>query len=241
MPIALTRDLIAKVHCEVVDPGPRPGALYLDDQDYAAMADGLLGTHEPAFGFWVFAYGSLIWKPAFPAVEQRIATVPGWHRAFALKLTRWRGTPQRPGLMLTLDSGGSCRGIAYRMAKEGLRGCLIGLLKREMTSKPSTVAPRWVRASTEGGALRALAFTVDRAGPAYAGRLAEADIVETLSTAVGHWGSCAEYLLNTIENLERYGIRDRMLWRLQAHVAERIESRQSSLGSAHATSMEAVQ
>ena len=73
------------------------------------------------------------------------------------------------------------------------------------------------------GTLRALAFTVDRRGPAYAGRLAEAEVVETLSTAVGHWGSCAEYLLNTVENLEQRGIHDRMLWRLQARVAERIE------------------
>jgi glutathione-specific gamma-glutamylcyclotransferase len=240
MPLALTHDLVAKVHREIVDPGPRPGAVYLDDDDYAAIAQRLLAARERRFGFWVFAYGSLIWKPAFRAVEQRVATVSGWHRAFALRLVRWRGTPDCPGLMLTLDSAGSCRGVVYRMADDEVADNLTALLKREMTAKPSSVAPRWVRARTAGGPLQALAFTVDRSGPAYAGRLPEADVVETLSTAVGHWGSCAEYMLNTVENLERHGIRDRMLWRLQARVADRIARRHSPKAPAVATSPRAA-
>jgi cation transport protein ChaC len=227
MNIALSRELVAKVHRPVVDPGPRPGVAYLDDEDYSAIADQVLRSWKAAEGFWVFAYGSLIWKPAFPAVDERKATVPGWHRAFALRLTRWRGTPECPGLMLTLDRGGSCQGIAYRMADPNLRQALICLLQREMTVKPSTTAPRWVSAMTAEGPLRALAFTVDRKGAAYAGGLPEDHVVDTLSTAVGHWGSCAEYLLNTVENLDRHGIRDGLLWRLQARVAQRIASRRA--------------
>jgi cation transport protein ChaC len=127
--------------------------------------------------------------------------------------------------MLTLDRGGSCQGIAYRVAEQDLRQALIQLLQREMTAKPPTQAPRWVSAMTAEGRLHALAFTVDRNGPAYAGTLSEDQTVDTLAVAVGHWGSCAEYLLHTVENLDRHGIRDGLLWRLQARVAERIASR----------------
>ncbi len=232
MQLALTRDMVANAHRVVTDSGPRPGALYLGDDDYEEIADRLLAMNGRT-GFWVFAYGSLIWKPEFPAIEELVATVNGWHRAFALRLSRWRGTPECPGLMLALDRGGRCRGLVCRMPENDLRAGLLRLLKREMTSKPSSIAPRWVKASTSKGTLRALAFTVDRRGPAYAGRLAEAEVVEVVSRAVGHWGSCAEYLLNTVENLERRGIHDRVLWRLQARVAERIEGtyRQDCLGS----------
>jgi len=226
MQLTLTRDMVAKTHHAVTDSGPRPGFRYLDEADYAEIADRLLASSDQA-GFWVFAYGSLIWKPEFPAVEELVATVNGWHRAFALRVSRWRGTPECPGLMLALDRGGRCRGVVCRMPDSDLRVGLLSLLKREMTAKPSSISPRWVKASTVKGALRALAFTVDRRGPAYAGRLAEAEVVESLSTAVGHWGSCAEYLLNTVEHLEQRGIHDRMLWRLQARVAERIDGTQS--------------
>jgi cation transport protein ChaC len=225
MNLALNRGLVAKVHRPVVDSGPRPGAAYLDDDDYAEIANRILQSWHAAQGFWVFAYGSLIWKPAFASIDQRKATVPGWHRAFALKLTRWRGTPECPGLMLTLDRGGSCHGIVYRVAEPNLRQTLIQLLQREMTVKPPTQAPRWVCANTAKGRLRALAFTVDRRGPAYAGALSEDQTADTLALAVGHWGSCAEYLLHTVENLDQHGIRDGLLWRLQARVAERIASR----------------
>ena len=64
---------------------------------------------------WLFAYGSLIWKPEIEHVEERIATVRGWHRSFCLKLTRWRGTQEQPGLMMGLDRGGACKGLAFRL------------------------------------------------------------------------------------------------------------------------------
>jgi glutathione-specific gamma-glutamylcyclotransferase len=128
----------------VVDPGPRSGTVYLQDEDYAWRVDHILTGRGRSREFWVFAYGSLIWKPEFAAVEERIAHAYGWHRAFALKMTRWRGSPERPGLMLALDRGGACKGIAYRLPEDGLIEALGKLLRREMSAKPSSNVPRWI-------------------------------------------------------------------------------------------------
>lgn len=222
MTLQLTPELVASVHRAVPDAGPQPGATYLQKHDYEAIADRILDGHDREEGFWVFAYGSLIWKPGFPATDEMDAQVYGWHRSFCLRLTRWRGTPECPGLMLALDGGGSCRGRALRMSGDGLRESLLGLLNREMTAKPSSVNPRWLRARTPAGPLHVLAFTVNRSGAAYAGKLPEPVVAETLARAAGHWGTCAEYLLRTVKSLEQHGIRDRSLWRLQAAVAQQI-------------------
>jgi len=124
--------------------------------------------------------------------------------------------------MMALDRGGSCRGIAYRLQEDDLRETLGQLFRREMSANPPSNVPRWVRLNTSQGYLQALAFTVSRTAPAYAGRLPDEEVVEALATAVGHWGSCAEYLHNTVTHLEAKGIRDRRLWSLQAQVAERL-------------------
>jgi len=222
MALVLTPELVARAHRAVIDLGPSPGVTYLQEEDYGRWIDQVLRAWEQEAGFWVFAYGSLIWKPEFVPVEERLAYAPGWHRAFALKLTRWRGTPERPGLMLTLDRGGSCRGIAYRLQEGDLRETLERLLRREMSANPPSNVPRWIWLKTSKGSLKALAFTVSRNAPAYAGGLSTGEVVEALATAVGHWGSCAEYLHNTVTHLEDKGIRDGRLWRLQAQVAERL-------------------
>src|SRR6476620_4696533 len=102
----LTFELVAKVGRIVADSGPSPGFVPMVDRDYEALADELLADRPLVGPLWVFAYGSLLWKPAFEASEERHAIAPGWHRTFRLKLSRWRGTPERPGLMLVLDRGG---------------------------------------------------------------------------------------------------------------------------------------
>jgi cation transport protein ChaC len=224
MMLTLTPELVAKAHRHVVDPGPRSGTVYLQDEDYAWWVDHILTGRGQSREFLVFAYGSLIWKPEFAAVEERIAHAYGWHRAFALKITRWRGSPERPGLMLALDRGGACKGIAYRLPEEGLTEALGKLLRREMSAKPPSNVPRWIGLETAQGPVRALAFVVDRNAPAYAGSLELGQVADTLATATGHWGSCAEYLYNTVTHLEARGIRDRKLWQLQALVAERLQA-----------------
>jgi len=222
MPLALTEELLAKVHRVEVDAGPSLGARYLSDDDFAAIRDRLLADRPAGGGLWVFAYGSLLWNPCFEASQAREATLHGWHRRFSLWLTRWRGTHAFPGLMLALDRGGSCRGMLYRLAEEGLDTTIDALLRREMSSLPPTNVPRWVTARSGGGTIRAIAFVADRTGPAYAGGVSEERLVEILALAAGHIGSCADYLRRTVIQLERLNMRDAGLWRLQSKVAAHI-------------------
>lgn len=218
----LTQDLVAKVHRVVPDPGPMSGVEYLDDAGYAAIVDQLLAQLPAGQPVWFFGYGSLLWRPACESTEQRSATVHGWHRTFALRLTRWRGTPDLPGLMLAIDRGGSCRGVAYRVPDGQERTALDKLLRREMSTRPSANVPRWVTARTAAGPLTALAFTMGKAFSAYERGLPEEEVVHRLAWACGHFGSCADYLMQTVAHLEELGIHDRYLWRLQALVAQRI-------------------
>ena len=227
--LLLTDELVAHVHRFEPDPGVQPGSVPLTEEDYEAVLDGLLSERRPG-PFWLFAYGSLIWKPEVTHVEERLATAPGWHRSFCLKLLRWRGTPECPGLMMALDRGGSCKGVIYRLPEDDLRAQLAKLLRREMTTKwppygerpLTTNAIRWINVTCGGEALPALAIVANPKGGAYAGRLGLDEVARTLATAAGHWGSCAEYLHNTVVHLEQRGIRDSNLWRLQELVAAEI-------------------
>jgi cation transport protein ChaC len=221
----LTRELVASVAQRVEDPGPASGHVYASSADIAAIGEALL-ARRPANGeVWVFAYGSLLWKPAFPVAGERVATLRGWHRAFRLGWDRrFRGSPERPGLMLVLDRGGMCTGIAQRLPPDDVVASLQRVLRREIAALPTPFPPRWVSVATAGGPLRAITFAVDRRSDAYVTGLSAEEIADVLATAVGHWGSMAEYLHNTVSHLEARGIADRCLWRMQELVAERIEA-----------------
>ena len=105
-----------------------------------------------------------------------------------------------------------------------LKAQLGKLFRREFTVKPQNSIPRWISVETEHGALRALAFVMNRDAPTYVGRLPPEEITDILTKACGHWGSGADYLRNTVAHLEEHGIRDRNLWHLQELVAERIKA-----------------
>lgn len=219
--MALTAALVARVARIEPDPGPAPGIVSLVDADYDELV-GALVAHRPPGDLWLFAYGSLIWKPELTFLERRRATVHGWHRSFCLRLTRWRGTRERPGLMMALDRGGRCDGIAYRLPAEDIEGQLHRLLRREMSTKPPTNCARWLAIRTAAGPMRAIGFAARRDGPGYGGPLPDAEVAHILARAAGHWGTGAEYLYQTIVHLEDFGIRDRHLWRLQEMVAKEI-------------------
>ncbi len=220
----LTAELIALVERTEPDPGPEAGTTEHTAADFALMADAVLAQHDPDH-LWVFAYGSLIWNPEFEAVEQRRAVAAGWHRSFCLKLTRWRGTRELPALMLALDRGGICVGIAYRLPAGDRHGQIVRLLEREIDANPPTNVPRWIEVATTEGRLKALAFIASRRGSAYAGKRPLAEVANVLSRAAGHWGSAAQYAFNTISKLEEHGIRDRSLWQIQKLMATEIHAR----------------
>jgi len=222
-PMALTPELVARVERTERDTSPEPGLTRLNDEDYDGIAEGLLRQYSPTT-FWLFAYGSLIWKPDFTSLEHRRGIAYGWHRSFCLELKSWRGTPEVPGLMLALDRGGRCQGVAYRLASDAVEANLLGLMRREMRLIPHAFPPRWITVKTEAGPLRALTFAMDRTSPRYLGGLAPEAVAEVLATAAGPWGSMAEYLRNTVVHLQERGVHDRRLWRLQELVAERIEA-----------------
>lgn len=167
--------------------------------------------------FWVFGYGSLMWNPGFPHLEVRTARLNGYHRRFCIYSNRYRGTPERPGLVLGLDRGGSCRGLTYRVpAAEGPE-VLDYLYEREMFTRVYT--PMWLTVTTDQGPVSAASFVVDRSHRQYTGRLSLEETARLILQGCGERGSCLDYLANTVRHLDGLGLGDRSLKRL-LHMAE---------------------
>ena len=221
--LRLTPELVSLVARKVEDGGPAAGVVVHNDADYEASLQALLAAERwHGQDVWVFAYGSLLWNPAFEVTEQVAAVLPGWHRAFCIQLTRFRGTPEQPGLMMSLTPGGSCRGALLRIAGHSVESSLRKLWRREMTVKPPNTPPRWVTAKAGGVNVRAIVFAANRRGANFVAGLTNEQIADVLCKAAGHWGSGAEYLMQTVDQLERLGIRDANLWRLQRLVAHQL-------------------
>lgn len=219
--MALTADLVSLSLRLEADPGPDPHRVPLSDEELQTLSERLF--HEAAGEpLWVFAYGSLIWKPDFDAVEWCRARAHGWHRSFCLQMTRWRATDAVPGLMMALEKGGQCNGVAYRLSEEDRMGQIRRMIRREIGTITDSSFIRWVVIETPQGPLRALAFWAGPRGKRVLRRLPLESVAQVLARACGHMGSCAEYLYLTVKHLEEKGIRDRNLWRLQALVAEEI-------------------
>ena len=163
-------------------------------------------------GFWVFGYGSLMWRPGFDYLEARPALLHGYHRAFCVESTHYRGTPERPGLVLGLDHGGACRGRVFRVAPARAQAVADYLHERELIT--ATYEPRWLQVQTPSGHLRAVAYVVDRQYREYVGKLPQARIVDTIRHARGVSGSNRDYLTNTVRHLDELGVPDGPLHRL---------------------------
>jgi cation transport protein ChaC len=222
----LTAEHVRRVFREIPDPGPQvfPGMRGATDADFAEIVGAMLRTRPPG-PFWLFGYGSLIWRPetAFTGSQQAVAR--GWHRKFCLGWDyRFRGSHDTPGLMLALDHGGQCRGMIYALPEATLASELDKLVRREVSMVPSAFPWRWVDVQTTDGPLKALTFAMDRKSGRYIADLTEEQLADVLAKAVGFRGSMAEYLFSTVAKLEELGIHDRNLWRLQAMVADRIDA-----------------
>ena len=193
------------------------GHLLMPDEQVLASLDETMASHPAGQPVWIFGYGSLIWNPLMEYAEKRWARVRGWHRGFYIWSKVNRGTPDVPGLVLALDKGGSCHGVAYRLHDDRLVEELAILWRREMVA--GTYMPRWLSADIGNQTVRAIAFVVNRQKPGYAGRLADDRIVTIALSAHGAYGSCADYLTQTAVSLEQQGLPDRRLSRLAKLVA----------------------
>lgn len=205
-----------------------PSVRVVPDAEHCASVAAILGSRPDGGGdVWLFAYGSLIWNPMIHFVDQRVATVHGYHRRFCLWTHLGRGSSEAPGLVLGLDHGGACRGLVYRIDASIASAELELLWRREMIT--GSYCPRWVRIVTkEGGRDWAIAFLINRAHPRYAGLVSEDRVVESIARAHGALGPCAAYLFDTAQHLEALGIRDARLFRLRDRVAQVLERQKKS-------------
>jgi cation transport protein ChaC len=167
------------------------------------------GGHDD---LWIFGYGSLIWRPDFEYAERRPALVHGWHRALKMWSRINRGTPERPGLVFGMLSGGCCRGMVFRIPRAEGHATLTRLWSREMVT--AVYDPKWLTCHTSQGPVQALAFTLSRKSPSHTGVLSEEEYRAIFSEATGKYGTTLEYARLTLEELRRHNIRDRRLERL---------------------------
>lgn len=223
--MSLTADLVALCHRNVSTPDRDPAVIRFTDADFARAADALL-TQLGGAPIWVFAYGSLLWKPASDNAERRRAIAPGWHRSFCLEMRSWRGSPEQPGLMMALRRGGACEGIAQRPLGSDRHKLLVRLLQREIGGPVGYAAVRLIDLQTKDGPVRALCFYVDPPEVAEAAELPPNRVAAILARACGHAGSGAEYLFKTVAALQAVDIHDPYLWQLQGLVADEIKNLQ---------------
>lgn len=170
------------------------------------------GFAVPAGEIWVFGYGSLMWDPGFPHSECHSALLHGYHRAFCVYSHRYRGTREKPGLVLGLTPGGACRGKAFRVAQSDVREALNALWLREMPRR--TYRPRMLQIAVGPQRVRALAFVADPRHFAYAGKLAPELAAQCIARGCGLRGPNIDYLRNTLAHLLELGVRDHGLERL---------------------------
>jgi len=183
-------------------------------RDPARLLDHTLDAWGKRGDVWIFGYASLIWRPEFEAVEDRAATVHGWHRSLAMRSRINRGTPECPGLVFALVAGGSCRGRVYRVEQSRVEAELRRLWCREMPT--GVYDPKWLACRTPQGTVRALAFTLSRRSASYTGAVPDPQMLEILRTANGRYGTTLAYLVETATSLRNCGIRDRDVERLLA-------------------------
>ena len=160
---------------------------------------------------WVFAYGSLMWQPGFAFSEQAPAALIGAHRSLCIYSFHHRGTTEHPGLVLGLDEGGACRGVAFRVVPGKNEATLAYLRAREQVTD--------VYVEGSGRELEALCYMVDRGHPQYAGRLSIETQARLVRSASGRSGTNLDYVLNTVRHLEEAGVDDVELMALAQRLA----------------------
>jgi cation transport protein ChaC len=189
----------------------------LDDDARRASREETLRRRPHGAGLWIFAYGSLMWNPAFDFVEKRRGKLHGYHRSFCLKTPIGRGSRDCPGLVLGLDRGGSVQGVALRVAEDQADEELDVIWAREMLA--GSYRPTWVKLVDDDGArFHAIAFVMRRDCDRYAGGLDMEETARTIARAEGRLGPCADYLENTVAAMDEIGVGDGPMHRLRDRV-----------------------
>ena len=201
---------------------PASAAKPLTPTELLASLRNALDPWEPGTPFWIFAYGSLMWNPKFAWDARHVATIRGYHRSFRLWSRINRGTPDNPGLVLTLECGGSCRGLVCRIAPDLVQEQMQLIWKREMMF--GSYRPRWLNCVAGSETIRALCFTVNRECSGYTGEIPIEVMVESLASAAGRYGPAHDYLFKTTETLHEHGIRDARVEHLAQLVKARIKA-----------------
>ena len=217
----LTEAHVALLPPRIEDPGPMwlDGEAQRSNSYYAATTAALIDALPPDSHMWLFAFGSLIWNKRFTFDAECSGVVRGWHRDFCLGPdTRFRGSPENPGYILSLDRGGQCKGMVYRLPRQRLADNIESLLRTE-----PPFPPRWLTVVTPHGVVRGFSFTHPGKNIGYVGHLADEVVADALARAVGMVGSMAEYVYLTARHLEQLGLCDDRMWRMQEMIAERIE------------------
>lgn len=216
----LSRELLANGDFSKLIASDNPGQAPLTEEERQASLAATLAA-KPAGDVWLFAYGSLIWNATIEVAERRPARVEGWHRSFCLTAWAGRGSAANPGLVLGLDAGGLCDGIALRLADDKVQSELEILWQREMVL--GSYQPRWLELLDDAGQPfgHGLAFTMDRNVACYAGHLPPETIIHRLATAKGSIGSSADYLFRTRDALLEAGIDDPLIETLAVEVSRR--------------------
>lgn len=184
-----------------------PGLMRLmSDEDRDAWVRRVIDEAPGLDAIWVFGYGSLIWNPAFHWCDKIRGEVDGFHRSFCLWTKLGRGSEENPGLMLGLEPGGSCNGLAYRIAEDAVETELDIIFRRELLSY--AYLPTWVDVKTENRTIKAITFVMDQDHERYVGEIDEQTMIRHLATAVGPLGRNCDYLYNLVENLDALSYQD---------------------------------
>lgn len=181
--------------------------------------------------FWVFGYGSLMWRPGFAHVSSEPALIRGYHRRLCVKSHVHRGTPLAPGLVLGLDRGGSCSGLAYRVEAAMWDRTLAYLRAREQVTMVYREAVRPVRLLRSGGVVEALTYLVDRKHPQYAGSLSDDELLALIRQGQGISGRCVDYVVSALTHLRSMDIHDMRLETLSRYLEAQAAQSANGAGS----------
>ncbi|MDE0796948.1 MAG: gamma-glutamylcyclotransferase [Alphaproteobacteria bacterium] len=214
-------DFLNGRHDEMIIAAGLEGVMKRNTREFRlAKRDEMIASAPDGDLIWVFGYGSLIWNPAFDYDEKRIGRLFGYHRQFCFWSTIGRGSPDAPGMMLALDTGGSCNGVVLGVKRERAEEELTSVFMREMTGE--TYFAKWGTVRTAEGPVKAITFVANRESENYAGPQSLEETARHIAQGCGHLGPCKDYLFNTTQHLEELGLRDPMLRKLCDLVEKRL-------------------